>query len=65
LPAQRGEIRLTDAGVGRADSLRALDRPVQTEVNATRIFIRDPNGHLHLTKKALADGPCSLFSLLT
>src|ERR1035441_7482822 len=32
-------------------------RSVQTEVNATRILLRGPDGHLHLMQKALANGP--------
>ena len=36
--------------------MHAGPRPVQTEVNATRILLRGPYGHLHLTKKASSNG---------
>ena len=36
--------------------MHAGPRPVQTEVNATRILLRGPDGHLHLMWKALANG---------
>ena len=39
---------------GQADfSMHAGPRPVQTEVNATRILLRGSDGHLHLMLKAL------------
>src|ERR1035441_7201009 len=42
--------------------MHAGPRPVQTEVNATRILLRGPDGHLHLMWKALANGSHSFSS---
>jgi hypothetical protein len=57
LPARR-ECAVNFSVLTRPDcfSMPPGPRPVQTEVNAMRILLRDPDGHLHLMQKAPVNG---------